>query len=46
MSDLVIQQEVDTFMFAGHDTTSTFLTWVLLMLANHAGSLKLQNTVQ
>ena len=39
MSDSEIQEEVDTFTFAGHDTTSSALTWILLMLANYPGKL-------
>ncbi|KAJ3616830.1 hypothetical protein MTP99_011293 [Tenebrio molitor] len=30
-----IREEVDTFMFGGHDTVSTAITFALMMIANH-----------
>ncbi|XP_029341236.1 cytochrome P450 4C1-like [Acyrthosiphon pisum] len=35
LSDEDIQEEVDTFMFAGVDTTSVTLSWVMYVLGKH-----------
>ncbi|XP_071498887.1 cytochrome P450 4V2-like [Diadema antillarum] len=32
-----IQEEVDTFMFAGHDTTATAMSWALYLVGRHPG---------
>ena len=30
-----IQEEVDTFMFEGHDTTTCSIAWTLFLIGNH-----------
>lgn len=35
LSDTEIREEIDTFLFAGHDTTSSGICWTLLLLGNH-----------
>ncbi|KAL6431895.1 hypothetical protein ACFW04_007376 [Cataglyphis niger] len=35
LTDLDIKEEVDTFMFGGHDTTAMSMTYALLLLAEH-----------
>ncbi|KAH9504366.1 Cytochrome P450 4F4 [Bulinus truncatus] len=35
LSPLEIRNEVDTFFFAGHDTTASGMTWIIYALAGH-----------
>lgn len=35
LSDLEIRNEVDTFLFEGHDTTTSGISWILYSLAQH-----------
>ena len=35
MNDLDLRAEVDTFLFEGHDTTASGISWTLYSLAQH-----------
>ncbi|XP_049837545.1 cytochrome P450 4C1-like isoform X2 [Schistocerca gregaria] len=37
LTDTELQEEVDTFMFEGHDTTTVGMSWVLILLGHHPG---------